>query len=203
MSLLRLINLMGPCPPDGYRYVFPQTGHAVTGWNYNDWLQAANNHLHANNMPIPEDLDAQMQDQLCRTLPPGWCNYDDPKRPRPSTSLTWNDVLIGVVTFTRWIAAGCKYVTQEEADRRALICSRCYLNVNVQGCSGCHKAVQEIVRNKKSKHDASLRSCAVCKCFLRAKVHFLISTLDTDNPGAQVMYPEFCWLKKGSENYRE
>jgi hypothetical protein len=143
-----------------------------------------------------------MEHQLCQGLPPGWCLYDDPSRPRPSTSLSWNDVSAGVKTFARWIAGGAKYVQQNEAERRAVICSRCYLNVNVQGCSGCAQLVKEVVGDKKTKHDGSLRSCAVCKCFLKAKVHFPIETLDTQSEKVQSMYPGFCWLNKESENYR-
>jgi hypothetical protein len=169
---------------------------------YVDWIANAKAHLTANERPVPDDLEEKMQDQLCRTLPPGWCMFDEPGRPRPSVFLNWNDVTNGLKVFARWIAGGCGYVTQEEADRRALICSRCYLNVNVQGCAGCSKAVEEVVRNKSSKYDFALRTCAVCKCFLRAKVHFPIKTLDKESRRVQEMYPDFCWLNPESENYR-
>ena len=200
--MLALSNLWGPCPPDGYRYVFPDDGYLVHAWTYVDWVQAAKNHLTANNQPIPGTLEQDMQQQLCLTLPPGFCLYDDDNRPRPNMSLEWGDVTAGLATFARWIAGGCQYVDQNEAERRAQVCSRCYLNVNVQGCSGCQKAVAEVVRDKQTTLDATLRTCAVCKCFLRAKVHFPISTLDTDSEKVQQMYPEFCWLNKAGENYR-
>jgi hypothetical protein len=199
---LQLINQWGPCPPDGYRYVFPSDGYVVHAWTYVDWIAAAKGHLQANTREVPPNLEAAMQEQLCSTLPPGYCIYDDPNRPRPSTSLSWNDVMRGIETFGRWIRQGANYVSQPEADRRAAVCSRCYLNVHVAGCAGCQKAVQEIVRNKKTKYDDVLRTCAVCKCFLRAKVHFPIETLDTDSAQVQTMYPDFCWLNKDSENYR-
>jgi hypothetical protein len=199
---LQLINQWGPCPPDGYRYVFPDDGYLVHAWTFVDWIAAARQHLQANNREIPPTLETDMQRQFCETLPPGFCEYDDPNRPRPSVSLSWNDVMGGIETFGRWIRQGCNYVLQTEADRRAAVCARCYLNVNVSGCTGCQKAVQEIVRNKKSKYDHALRTCAVCKCFLRAKIHFPISTLDTDSATVQQMYPDFCWLNKDSENYR-
>jgi hypothetical protein len=182
-------------------YVFPDDGFPAHAWTYVDWVQTARNHLQANNKPVPDTLEADMQHQLCLTLPPGWCNYDDDNRPRPKVSLEWNDVANGLKTFAHWVAQGCKYVTQQEADRRALVCSRCYLNVNVQGCSGCRKAVEEVVRDRHSKYDGTLKSCAVCKCFLRAKIHFPISTLDTGNPGVQQMYPNHCWLNKQSQNF--
>lgn len=144
-----------------------------------------------------------MQHQLCLTLPPGWCKYDDDSRPRPSTSLEWNDVMRGLKTFGRWILTGRPYVNQAEADRRALVCTRCYLNVDVSGCSGCQKLVEDVVVDKHSKYDSSLRACAVCKCFLRAKIHFHLSDLEKDEDSRlQEMYPDFCWLKKGGENYK-
>jgi hypothetical protein len=199
---LQLTNTWGACPPDGYRYVDPVSGFLAHAWTYVDWIDAQKAHLIANKREIPATLEADMQNQLCSTLPPGWCLYDDDNRPRPTTSLTWDSVVNGVKTFKRWIAGGMKYVHQKEADRRALICSRCYLNVNVQGCSGCQEIVNEVVGEQHTKHDAALRSCAVCKCFLKAKVHFPIETLDTQSEKVQSMYPGFCWLNKESENYR-
>jgi len=201
MSRLLLNNTWGACPPDGYRYVHPETGHLTHAWTYVDWVEFARQHLLANNLPVPDDLGEQMQNQLCQTLEPGWCNFDDPNRPRASTTLSWNDVMAGIGTFTRWLKAGLKFVSQTEADRRAFICSRCYLNVNVQGCAGCQKVVEELVGNKKSKYDPALRSCGACKCFLRAKVHFPISILDKSGVN-QELYPGFCWAKKDGENYR-
>lgn len=199
---LRLLNEWGACPPDGYRYVDPEDGFLCHAWTYVDWVNTEVAHLRGNNREVPANLGEVMQHQLCQSLPPGWCMYDDPNRPRPSTSITYDNVLSGLKTFARWIAGGCNYVAQEEADRRSEICSRCYLNVNVQGCAGCQKSVQEVIGERKSKRDASLQSCAVCKCFLKAKVHFPINTLDTNSETVQAMYPGFCWLNKESENYR-
>jgi hypothetical protein len=146
-------------------------------------------------------LDALMQDQLCKTLPPGWCLYDDPARPRVSTSLSWDDVQKGIQVFGSWVKKGMKTVSQNEADRRAAICSRCYLNVGVQGCTACQAAVAFITGRYKTKHDHALQTCAACRCFLRAKVHFSISILDRNHPGAQDLYPDFCWLKRDGQNY--
>lgn len=190
------------CPPNGFTYRFPSDGFIAHGWTHQDWIQAARNHLAGNNMPEPLDLVAQMETQLCQTLEPGWCNYDDPGRPRVNTSLGWDDIQSGIATFSKWALRGAPVVTQEEANRRALICSRCYLNVNVSGCSGCHKIAKELLRNKHSKYDFALRACAVCKCLLRAKVHFPISTLDRKDSAVQSLYPTHCWLNKTSENFQ-
>jgi|SRR5215471_20674537 len=202
--MLSLVNIWGPCPRDGYRYVFPDDGYLVHAWAYTDWVAAAKQHLQVNNKEIPPTLEADMQHQFCLTLDPGYCLYDDDNRPRPNMSLEWNDVAGGLKTFGRWIAQGMKYVTQAEAERRAAICSRCYLNVNVQGCAMCQKAVKEVIGEKHTKCDPVLKTCAVCKCFLRAKVHFPIDILRSERQTSQQeLFPDFCWLKEGGENYRD
>jgi hypothetical protein len=177
-------------------------GYISHAWTYVDWIAEQQRHLIANQREIPPTLEADMQEQLCLTLPEGWCLYDDPRRRRPLTSISFSDVAAGLKTFAKWIAGGMKYVEAAEAERRALICTRCYLNVNIEGCSGCKQAVEETIGDRKTKVDGALRACAVCKCFLRAKVHFPLDTLDTQSDKVQEMYPGFCWLNKESVNYR-
>jgi len=203
MPRLSLINaLRGPVPPDGYRYVDPESGFLSHSFDYTDWVDKERNHLKANGKEVPHDLNDQMEEQLCKTLPPGWCNYDDPHRNRPLMQIEWPDVLRASETFARWVAGGMELVDQQEAERRATICTRCYFNVQMGGCSACQAAIQRLSVNLTSKHDSYLKSCAVCKCYLKAKVHFPLKALDTGENKLQEMYPEFCWLKKGGPNYK-
>lgn len=164
----------------------------------------AREHLKANNREIPDDLAIKMELQLCATLDPGWCSFDNPNRLRPNTNLTWDDVQNGLKVFSDWLAHGAQVVSPGEAERRALICSRCFLNVNVQGCSACQGAVATITKtlNRSTKYDFALRSCGACKCFLKAKVWFQNSTLDKENERLQEVYPSFCWRYHGGENYK-
>jgi hypothetical protein len=189
-------------PPDGFRYVFPEDGFIAHAWDPYTWLQVARDHLRVNNMPEPPNLQDLMEEQLCQTLDPGWCLFDNENRPRPNINLEWGDIKGGLITFATWLTTGRKLVSQDEADRRALICSKCYLNVNVSGCSHCQTLAKEVIGDRKSKYDFALKACAVCKCLLRAKVHFPISTLDKATDLHQEMYPSHCWLKKSSINYK-
>jgi hypothetical protein len=200
MPTLALTNYR-VCPPDGFRYVFPEDGYVSHAWTHDAWIADGAAHCQANNYDIP-DLAERMEEQLCKTLPPGWCNYDDPNRARPSTVMHWDDVLRGTKQMATWVAGGMQYASQEESERRALICSRCYLNVYVSGCAACHALVETVVKDVKTKSDAHLKACAVCKCLLRAKVHFPMEVLDKENARVQELYPEHCWLNKQSENYR-
>lgn len=200
MNFLSLSN-RAVCPPDGFRYVFPETGWLNHAWDHNTWVAQAEAHVKANNLTPDIHLTQKMEEQLCLTLPPGWCNYDDVNRPRPNVQLNWSDILAGIAAFANWFKLGRPTVPQAEADRRAMICSRCYLNVNVSGCTACHAIVQQTIGERKTRHDDHLRACGVCKCLLRAKVHFPIDSLPAA-PDNQAMYPEFCWLKEGGPNYR-
>ena len=189
------------CPPDGFRYVFPNDGYLALDWTHGAWVDNARNHLGANNMKIPDDLAGDMEDQLCQSLPPGWCNYDRPDRPRPSINMTWDDVKHGVATFASWIGSGMKFVPQAEAERRAAVCAKCYLNLPVHGCTGCHAAVATVVNHKHTQADQFLKACGVCKCLLRAKVHFPLSLLDRNRSKDQPLYPDHCWLNKDGPNF--
>ena len=200
---LSLINpWRGPCPPDGFRWKDPLDGWESHAWDYGTWVEQAVRHYHVNKREVPPDLGEQMQEQLCLRLPPGWCNYDNPNRERAAVSLEWNDVLAALQVFKEWIKAGCSFVTQSEAERRALICSRCYMNTFIGGCSACQKMVAEVTGKRATKYDFALNSCGVCKCVLKAKVHFPQNILDKEALGKQEVYPEHCWLKRGGPNHQ-
>jgi hypothetical protein len=117
--------------------------------------------------------------------------------------MSWGDMQSGLSVFASWVVAGCKYVSQEEADRRGSVCSRCYLNSGIQGCAACHKAVETVVKGVKSKYDFALKACGICKCLLRAKIHFRMEDLGK-NKEHQDLYLQVphCWLNPQSENYR-
>lgn len=203
MPRLRLRNpLRGDCPPEGYRYVDPFDGWISHAWDYFTWVEQQERHMRCNGREVPLDLGEQMQEQLCLCLPPGWCSYDIPGRARAQMQLDWKDVLRGAESLSRWMAGGAAMVDKKEAERRAEICTRCYYNVPMSGCSICQGVVEKLAGKLPStRSDRYLQSCAACKCSLRMKVHFPLEILDKENPGVQELYPQHCWLRKGGPNY--
>jgi hypothetical protein len=206
MTLMRL-KTYREVPPEFYRYCSPETGNWIRKWNVGDWVGEAKRDLERNGFPVPIDLQAQMEDQLCKTLPPGWCEYDDPARPRVNTNLTWADVETASKTFLDWAGEGRPLVEQGEAERRASICARCYLNVRAGGCGqSCRaiiRALAGLFVNRKTSVDAQLNNCAACKCWMSVKVHFPLTTIEAyDTPNLQVLLPSHCWLKKDGPNYQ-
>lgn len=193
-------------PPDGYRWTCSQTGVQIRNWDAVEWVGKAKRHLQSNNLPVPIDLQAQMEDQLCQLLPPGWCAYDDPNRPRVDTRLSWVDVEVASKTFIDWAEQGRPLVDQPEAERRANICARCYMNVRAQGCGkSCRALIRKLTGlflNRKTSVDDQLNTCAACKCDMRVKCHFSLDLIESnDSRDLQQLYPDFCWLKQGGMNY--
>lgn len=196
------LNSFRECPPNGYRYVVPETGTEIIAWDAFSWFDLAKQNLKANGFTVPDDLEARMQDQLCSTLEPEWCSQVDPNHPYVSTRISWSDVKAGIQVYSNWIAQGTPVVSQEEADRRAKICASCYLNVNVEGCFACHKLAGLLTWNERTRYDDSLKACAVCHCLNRAQVHFPIDVLESsDTDERQQFYPSYCWKKKSGANY--
>jgi hypothetical protein len=191
-------------PPGGqFRFRHFETGFTSTGGDYDTWINEVVKHRMANNLPWDRATIVRIaEEQMCSTLPPGWCAEFDPNRVEPLTRVTWGDIYQGMQVFARWFKEGRPYVIQEEAERRAEICSKCYLNVNVEGCGTCHELAQFLSGDVKTSFDPVLASCGVCKCLLKAAVHFPINTLEPEDSSVhQQNYPAFCWRKIGGENY--
>jgi len=195
-------------PPGNFRYTDPDTGWTTVAPTYLDWIANAKDHRRANGLEIAPDFVAKAEDQLCGIIPPYWCtreagdisNWID-------TNFNWDDFKSGMSIFGHWAALGMPLVEQQEADRRGAICVSCPANVNVSGCSACHRMASLLtgaVAQKKGTYDDRLKACAICRCSLRALTWFESRMIvDHDGPDKQALRPDFCWAKENGENYRE
>jgi hypothetical protein len=193
-------------PPDGYRYFQPETRVTVRGGDYRDLFVKVKEHRLANSLPLGPLWQDEVEDQLCRSLPPGQCKQTDPNRDRVNvaTRVTWSDVERGTGVMVNWALSGMAYVDQALADSRADTCSRCFYNVQIQercgGCSALVNLVHRAVGGRKTSSDPLLRQCAVCKCSNAVQVHFPIEQLATGVPEQMlVQFPDWCWKKQEIE----
>jgi hypothetical protein len=194
-------------PPDLFRYTHSQTGHVSQSMTYGGWMGEIDKHCRLNTLPaVPQ---AEAEDQLCKVLPPGWCEYDAQEqgsRPWVNTRLRLADIVAGSQQYVSMLMGGLQTVTRTEANRRARICAGCYLRVPVQGCGACQRLADFIVGDVKGKttdYDDLLdkKACAPCRCPVRSLVHFPMSSLNkADSPDKQAAYPDFCWRKEGGVN---
>lgn len=198
-------------PPDFYRYTHAETGHVSEAIDWHTWQEKIRSHRAGNNLPpiTPE----QAEEQLCQILPPGWCKHPDKERKTHrwiNTRLRFRDIADGTKAYVSLILSGFQTVSQSEADRRAAICSGCFLRVLPDGCAACVKLSRLItgdIARKTTAYDQHItnRACAACGCHLASVVHFPMSALEkpqVDSPEKQERYPDFCWRKRDGVNYR-
>lgn len=175
------LNKTTECPPDLYRFSH-ESGYVSRSFDPYSWMEDIKRHRRDNKLPIPDNMREIAEDQLCRTLPPGWCRYSDGSSP-----LDYIDVRVGlpevlVGTFALGVSAITGLVPQEVAEERASICAACPANVGIQGCRSCvgfAEKIAGVIGARKTRADQFLeqRSCAWCKCSSKAQVWVPIEVL--------------------------
>jgi hypothetical protein len=190
-------------PPDGMRYFQPETRMTIRGGDYWDLFVQVEKHRKVNNIPLGPLWKEEVEDQLCKTLPPGFCKEIEPGKRSigVTTRVGWEDLERGMAVMIDWASQGRPHVSQELAEKRARICIGCYYNVNLaSGCHACQGVVNMIYRavgGSRTSLDAMLKQCAVCKCSNQAQVHFPVEVLAEGTPDEMIpLFPEFCWKKE-------
>ena len=195
-------------PPNCFRFTVPETGfkieneHTMVGL-----LRLVKLHYDDNNIPLPDDWEKAVEDQLCRQLPAGWCEWTDGQPARGAVStLSAQNIIKGVtslLTIAKQAVSGDDvFVSGEEANNRAEICARCYYNVPAGFCGGCGamqqitSLVAQVKGGRSTPSDKSLHNCGICGCRNEAIVHVnrkvLLSGEKSETTDAR---PAWCWLK--------
>jgi len=122
----------------------------------------------ANGMPIG-GLEAEVQDWLCRNAGAA-CKPAAPARLDQTVKISGIAVLRFLNAMAAWVVNGGT-VEQEEAERRAETCSGCRFNRHVEdaaclGCAGVAAKVMQIIGNRHTRVDDSLKFCGFCGCSL-------------------------------------
>jgi hypothetical protein len=194
-------------PPDGYRFFQAETQTWIRAPDYFNLFVNVSEHRKANNLPLGTFWEAEIEDQLCQTLPPGLCKQVKPGEVRNVFSrIWWEEVVQGTQTVVDWAKSGFAPVDQTLANSRADICSRCYYNVQIGGlCAACQHLQNLAARftgGRKTTSDSFLRACAVCKCSLQVKVWTPIESIDKGTPDTGP-YPQFCWVRNELDEFRK
>jgi hypothetical protein len=89
-------------------------------------------------------------------------------------------------------------VPQEEAERRAAICSECPENgeQEIATCVGCFTAkfvtqAAEALSTKHSSFDSRLNTCKKCQCSLVLKIHVNREAM----VDKEIDWPKPCWMR--------
>jgi hypothetical protein len=181
-------------PPDKFRYVF-QDGHTEHAFGHQEWIDKVTKYANDNNYPVPTIED--MEDQYCRTLSGEFCVGGD-EYSYVSPRFTFDDFIRGMKTLTQFFVKD-HVVSQEVAESRSLICSRCVLNMSIPGCHSCKGLADSVVAikgAKSTKHDHLLKSCGICLCANSAQIWLPIETLaKSTSPEMMEKYKRVseCW----------
>ena len=198
--------------PGRFRFTVPETGYKIADeLTMEGLLSKVKSHYNSNGIPLPPDWEARVEDQLCRQLPAGWCRYSDGTEAKGAPSLLSAESIIkGIKSLatmaTDALAGNDVFVDQDEANRRAEICARCYQNMTTNFCAGCG-AMQQITSlvakvrgSRTTPSDPRLYTCGVCGCRNEAIVHvnkkILLSGEKAETTNSR---PDWCWLKNDDQ----
>jgi hypothetical protein len=186
-------------PPGGWKLTVEQTGVTITAPFFTILKNRVTAHMKANSIEIPVDFDEWCADAACRESGLGrpFCGgavvQPDASMPALTFALAarFLNTMIGVIRDR-------KFVSREEAERRAAICLACPLHRDsIGGCASCSALLRKVERSMKAYPlDARLGWCGACGCRLSVKCFLENSTLnraETEKPP----YHESCWRNDG------
>lgn len=178
---------------NGYFWPVEQTKTVVVSLTFKTLIEAVKKHLTANDVAIPIDLERSMNEFSCAEHPT-MCEEIDPDAER-KVSLWY----MAKKFFTAVISAATTgLVSQEEAERRASICSVCPHNKpqELNFCSGCHTAkfvrdAAEALSTRHTSFDNQLDTCELCSCSLKLKVFVPKEGMEDKN----IQWHPVCWMR--------
>lgn len=207
MTYQKLINT-NMVPPMKFSFTVPENGYKIENqMNIEDLFKKVKAHYNDNGIPLPSDWKDRVEDQICRRLPSGWCKYNGEGSPDGfSPLITAEAILKGLKGLAAMALTSAKgeevYVSQDEAERRANICSRCYFNMPSNFCGGCAAGqaitslVSKVKGSRATSYDNQLQACGICGCRNTAIVHvnrnMLLKGEKNETTNSR---PDWCWVK--------
>ena len=188
--------------PGGWHYRVPETGIDIPAGSLPQLREFVRNHYAANSLQLPANIDDMIVEFLCRNGAD--CSFNEIEIPKPAgrKSLQIGDVIRFSMSLLHGLTVGGGKVGQEEATKRAAICSTCRFNRQPLGCTGCNarvlkEAVKTFSQHGSTPYDDKVQSCEFCGCFIRSMVWFPIETLHrfTDATENENL-PAHCWKKR-------
>jgi hypothetical protein len=211
------LKSFGSVPPGKFCFTCPETGYRIDNeCSLSGLLMRVEDHYKNNDIPLPDDWRERVENQICEKLPAGWCNYEDGSEGRGlpqgmqgvTAELVWKGVQSLAAMLGNASMGESNFVSTEEAERRANICTRCHYNHPVNACKGCHlmrqivNTVGSIKGERVTSKDSLLMNCGICGCRNDAIVHVKTSVLQKgESPEMMSRRPAWCWIT--NENLQE
>lgn len=156
---------------------------------------------------VSEELKRYTRLRLGLPLPPPPTSFFRPSHSLPAAVVAVASDLKRAAQGTKvvadWFQSGGMPVAPELASKRAAVCAGCKLNVPgawyTEAPGQIIKFILEARKdlNLQTPDDEKLRSCDVCKCLMRVKVHTpLEHIVNNTKPEILKEFPEWCWIAK-------
>ena len=178
-----------------------ETGLTITGPYAKQVRTKVLKHMVANSIPIPPDFEEWADDVMCRESGHGrpWCGAPPPPPVKGKAKfLTLGKAKRFLMTVLHVIRER-KFVSEEEALRRAAICSECPLSGEIggcrKGCSAIFKTVARALPDNPVSPPREKEFCLACGCWIEAKVWLPNDTLDAAEGGDRPDYAPGCWRR--------
>lgn len=185
MALLK-IKRLNEVPQGGWRFPRdPQSNRMddaamVFGGDFGDLVKNVAEYRIINQLPLG-NVGEEIHKWMCQNISVECV----PDIPRGFAS----GLLVRGAELARFIAAMAAWMTssdtvpQEEAERRAVICSSCRYNVELGdvSCAGCYGLaghILEIIGNRQTRMENNLRYCGNCHCSNRVQVFAPLAILN-------------------------
>ncbi len=188
-------------PPDKYFFIVPEDRVKFETFALSDLFLQVKAHYERNEYALPEDWKAIIEDQNCQRLSGEWCEFESGEAfmDGVNTRFGIEDIVNGTRVLASFTMGGMNVVSSEQAEKRALTCSRCFMNQPVSGCSSCYQllnVIAEVTGTRGTTEDAHLKSCSICHCSLKAMVwipseHLAAGT--TEQQMRQFRRIPWCW----------
>jgi hypothetical protein len=191
-------------PPGGWTIEHPVSGRTIRGATFEHLVQLVREEYVRLNMDVPVACEEQVEDALCRRLPPGDC---EPGRIDTGNvdRLSFGHVFSATSTLLRWLVTGRPKASIAEREERSRICAQCPENVPMGSCSSCsanalRRMLNTILANEQWQGKERLQVCRVCGCALAAKVSLDMETVQASLSEEQKhQLPAHCWILNHAE----
>ncbi len=197
--MLRFLDKTITPPNNGFPYRQPETGFLFKQIAFSDLLTEVRDHRKGNNLPIGPNFEGEVEDGSCRLLLEAFPEYQGCVTENGSRAYApgrkWNlaDVRSFLHTIQGLATSGDKFVSQEEAERRAEICARCPMNRDIPECwtcGGVTALIRTIKGDRNTSRDNDLKVCNSCGCDIKTKVFINKDLMKRDD----VTWNPTCWM---------
>lgn len=176
-------------PPGGrWFYTVPETGrYFETPSCFDQLVSEVRRHYAVNNLAIPANLEALIEDHICNNVIYGFCCGEDPRDPDDMPP-TYFEITAAMERFFR--GKKYEYATAEVARKRAETCMVCPMNslALCTNCTGLKSTARRFVGGRRLDAEMRLGVCRRIRVPTNALVHVNF-TATTTRP-----LPENCWL---------